>query len=364
MKIATDATAHAAGRAMSLTQDVDQTISFARTAAAYNTVGSKTFAINDSQVVFGRSIRGGGGYGRYGFTPYPTSEVRTLNLRPNSVAIDSTDNFPLLVFPIGDYQSLTLSDRSIATQVDRDIALVLDRSGSMLDYRDEEALNDTLYNLYRRGRINYSEYNDAVRYDVFSSRVVSRLSGEMQEYASDRRNNPSSLPRHCRWDYLIDGVTAFLDVLDTTDQEEYVTLATFASSAHLNYNLSLDYSPIRTYVTGVIPNGATAIGQGMQEAIPEVMNGSAARPFAAKTIVILTDGMNNVNPNPVTVAQNLVNQYNVTIHTVTFSPGADQSAMQSVAQMGGGRHYHSDNGDELVAIFEEIANNLPTIITQ
>jgi hypothetical protein len=54
----------------------------------------------------------------------------------------------------------------------------------------------------------------------------------------------------------------------------------------------------------------------------------------------------------------------VTIHTVTFGAGADQDAMQSVAEAGYGRHYHAEDGDELVEIFEEIANNLPTILTE
>ncbi len=364
MKVANDATAHAAGRAMSIYQDVDQTINFARYAAGLNTVGSTTFSITPEQVVFGSSVRGAGGFGRYQFTEIPTSEVRTLHSRPNSVAIDASNTFPLLVQAIGNFQSLNLTDRSIATQVDRDIALVLDRSGSMLDYRDEAALNNQLYSLYRQGRISRTEYTNAVSYDTFSTNVVNRLTGEMKSYASDLHNHPNGLPRYCRWAYLIDGVDAFLDVLDGTDQDEYVTLATFATTATLNYNLSLDYGPIRNYVNGVIPNGSTAIGQGIQEAVPEIMNGALARPFASKTIVILTDGMNNQNPDPVSVVQNLVQQYNVTIHTVTFSPGADQSAMQQVAQVGGGRHYHSDNGDELIQIFQEIANNLPTILTQ
>jgi hypothetical protein len=56
--------------------------------------------------------------------------------------------------------------------------------------------------------------------------------------------------------------------------------------------------------------------------------------------------------------------YNLTIHTVTFGEGADQDLMQDVAVIGGGNHYHAANGSELVAIFEEIANNLPTILTQ
>ena len=55
---------------------------------------------------------------------------------------------------------------------------------------------------------------------------------------------------------------------------------------------------------------------------------------------------------------------NVIIHTVTFTEGAVQAPMMEVARLGGGRHYHAENGDLLIDTFEEIANNLPTVLTQ
>jgi hypothetical protein len=38
--------------------------------------------------------------------------------------------------------------------------------------------------------------------------------------------------------------------------------------------------------------------------------------------------------------------------------------MQDVAETGGGKHYHAATGEELVSIFQEIANNLPTILVE
>ena len=160
------------------------------------------------------------------------------------------------------------------------------------------------------------------------------------------------------------GVDAFLDVLDDTDQEEHVSLTTFATSANLRTDLDSEYDPIREIVADEYPSGWTAIGLGMETGLPAIIDGLNARPFAAKTIVILTDGENNQNPNPASVAAQIISEYNVTIHTVTFTAGADQAAMAQVASIGGGTHYHADEGEELVAIFEEIANNLPTILTE
>ena len=59
----------------------------------------------------------------------------------------------------------------------------------------------------------------------------------------------------------------------------------------------------------------------------------------------------------------MMSSSNLNIQTVTFGGGADQETMQEVAVTGLGRHYHADSGDELVSAFEEIANNLPTILT-
>ena len=38
--------------------------------------------------------------------------------------------------------------------------------------------------------------------------------------------------------------------------------------------------------------------------------------------------------------------------------------MEAVAAAGGGRNFHDDDGSNLVPIFEEIANTLPTILTE
>ena len=77
----------------------------------------------------------------------------------------------------------------------------------------------------------------------------------------------------------------------------------------------------------------------------------------------MTDGVNNQNPDPVTATQQIIGDNAVTIHTVTFTNGADRTVMQEVAEIGGGKAYHANDGDALIEIFEEIANNLPTILT-
>ena len=165
------------------------------------------------------------------------------------------------------------------------------------------------------------------------------------------------------WQELELAVDVFLNVLEDTDQEEQVSLASYSTKATLDLTLVMNYDLIRNKLEELYPDGWTAIGEGMNEGIPSLLD-SYARPFAAKTLVVLTDGVHNRGMDPEVAATNIVSEYDVTIHTVTFGVGADQDKMQTVAEIGGGDHYHADDGNELIDIFEEIANNLPTIVVQ
>jgi Flp pilus assembly protein TadG len=383
MKIANDAAAHAAGRAMSLYQTTDDAIRVGKQVASYNTVVGSPYSVTDQQFVFGFSTRAGNGYGRYQFNGRSKASVDNGSQQANSVAIDGASNVEVLVRAFPAFSHVNLLSRSIATQVDRDISIVLDRSGSMLWFKDQSQWNSVFRDLYVRGRITYNDYYyayygfsnaDHGNFDsYFSSRTWNALSADknrstnyrqVYDFCDDLKNVTSRAPTHSRWYYLDQGVGAFFDVLDGTDQEEYVSMASFASNSRLDHSLTLNYSPIRNTVRGIYPDGSTAIGLGIQQAIPSIMTDSLARPFAAKTIVILTDGVNNVNPSPESVVNQMVQQYNITVHTVTFTTGADQTAMRTVANAGSGKHYHANDGSELVPIFREIANNLPTILTQ
>jgi Flp pilus assembly protein TadG len=480
LKISTDAAAHAGGRAMSVAQTnenltteqkriaaIEAGIAKAQEIAQLNTVAGRTLTVGDEgsgaevQIAFGVSTRQNGGYGMYDYVETPTAQVMAGSKRPSSLRVTSNLELPMVFrvmknvasdgSPARNMSSFAPSRTSIATQVDRDIALVLDRSGSMAYYKDDDALEDRIYDIYntyetqkfyyysywswsgewvtvgdpvpdhwdgpygnRTNRlISRSERDNALR-SLYSRRYSDnliyqlerwdndahtlgssytdsengQLTQPMAQYARDfdqeyRYSNSEGAPRHSRWSFLIQGVDAFLDVLDETDQEELVTLVTFSSSASLDQDLqeSTDrdsgvpshpggYANIRHELETIRPYGGTAVGDGLLTGLPPIIPdeddpSSKARPFAAKTIVVLTDGISNSGTSPGDAVEDIVgnSSVNVTIHAVTFTPGADQSAMEDVAEAGRGRHYHDNDGTALVDIFEEIANNLPTILT-
>ncbi len=89
----------------------------------------------------------------------------------------------------------------------------------------------------------------------------------------------------------------------------------------------------------------------------------AARNLSNAPLIVMTDGRHNRGPEPRGVAKNLAKE-GVTIHTITFGSDADEARMVEVAEIGGGRHFHADNGLELEQVYREIALTLSTMMTQ
>ena len=388
LRVATDASARAAGVAFSELQSVDQSLSYAQSTAALNTVAGAALQVdttdNSGDVDFGTSTKSAND-SRYVFNKISTASVRSESALASAVRVTGrrdigSSSGPVDLFMSGFFPQFTPVTSSVATQLDRDIALILDRSGSMAFHEDFtndagswnglfDWVDDMLdyyvdnggywsYRRTRRGGYWYYTWTDTemqnAYYDMYD------YSNELDDYYYYGGDTPSN----SRWDALNVAVNAFLDVLDTTDQEEQVSLGSFSSSGTLNYSLATNFSSIRDWLDSTVPGGGTAIHDGLAQSFGSLFD-SLGRPYAAKTIVVMTDGQNNAG-NQVILDQvnSIIAAHNVVVHTVTFSPGADQTAMQAVALAGGGNHYHADEAADLVAVFEEIANNLPTLITQ
>jgi hypothetical protein len=170
-------------------------------------------------------------------------------------------------------------------------------------------------------------------------------------------------------------VEAFLNELQQTRQQELCGLVSYssnASSCGRNYTISsidsdlvADYQPIRNQMKRMSDapvEGRTAISAGIDDGI-KVLTGAKSRPFALRTMVLMTDGIHNTGPEPV-ISARVAAQNDIVIHTVTFSVDADIPRMKDVAKATGGEHFHADDQAELVEIFRRIAATLPVMITE
>ncbi len=370
LMVATDAAARAGGRGLSEYQDVEQAKEAARITAAQNTVAGSPLRIStaaNGDIEFGMATPMADAPQKFGFTPVSSADVvagETANaVRVAGRRIAGSESGPVNMLMSGFVTQSTFQPQqsSVAMQVDRDIVLVLDRSGSMAwtEYdwpsgkspwysSTMDAAVSAGYMYRRKGNYYYSSGVD--QYDY-------------QDWVWEEHYELGPAPPS-PWESLVSAVEAFLEVLEETPQTERVGLASYASSASLDLQLTTDYSTILAKMATLGPSGSTAIGKGMQEGQEALMNETYARPYAAKTMVVMTDGMHNSGIDPVSVATTIANTSQATIHSVTFTEGADQARMQSVASIGGGSHYHADDGLALIETFREVANNLPTILTK
>lgn len=160
---------------------------------------------------------------------------------------------------------------------------------------------------------------------------------------------------------LKNAVRIFLDELATTPQIERVSLVVYSTSASKPLPLTENLPLVRQTFEPFQPNGMTAIGLGLQAGLNSVRTDPLARPFAEKTVIVMTDGHHNTGVSPLTVA---ASAGATTIHTVTFGSGANQSMMRDLARQGNGIHLHANSNQQLAEAFREIARQLSVMLVE
>lgn len=306
LRTATDAAVRAGSRELSITQDVNAARSRAIQAAAKNTVAGTPMTISASDVTFGTSTPGTDGKFSYSEVSDKSSNITGIRVTASRTDASADGSIPMLfqgIFDTGTFQPVKTA---VASQIDRDVFLVLDRSGSM---------------------------------------------------------NSGTPGGSNRWKDLRKAVNAFFQVLDKTPQNEKVGVVTYASNSTLDEPLDFNYGKLKNKIGSKAVGGMTAIGSGMRDGISGLSDTSVTRRLAAKTLVVMTDGNHNTGEWPDTVAD-VAAGANITVHTITFSSGANQTLMKDVAKRGRGKHWHAATEAELVKVFVEVANNLPTLITE
>lgn len=329
LRTATDAAARAGAKTLSISQNQTTARAAAVAAAAKNNVAGTGLKLTNDQVVIGVGSQTSD-TSRYKFTAGGN--------QPNAVRVTGKRTASSAAGPVGLLLGRMLGTTTFepvhiatSTQLDRDICLVVDRSGSMMESIDG-----------------------------------SNVSG-----------NSCSKPdmKKSRWGGLYTAVNAFVAELDSTLQEEQCALVTYSSkgsgcgykftTSDINCALNFNYQPIRNEMNTLSSKpvqGNTAIGAGIDNGV-KVLTSSSVRPFAVRTMVVMTDGLHNSGGDPVTAAKKAAAK-NITINTVTFSNEADLARMKAVAEATGGKHFHAASSSELEAIFREIASTLPVMLTE
>ncbi len=165
-----------------------------------------------------------------------------------------------------------------------------------------------------------------------------------------------------RLDALKNAVNVFIDEIQASSPNTNMSLSVYSSSARRIHALTEDLEQIRNTVNRLNAGGYTAIGLGLMAGSDSLEQDANARAFSAKTIVVMTDGNHNTGVAP-NITVNTAVARGHTVHTVTFSSGANQGLMRDVAQLGGGIHEHADGNAELAEAFREIARTIAVMLT-
>jgi Ca-activated chloride channel homolog len=338
LRTATDAAARAGAKELSLKQSEVAARAKAKVVALRNKVAGIPLTLVDANIQIGKSVQAG--TGRFTFTEGGT--------KPNAVRVTgsrlkgSKDGAVKLLFSkVFATSTFEPSQVATASQLDRDICLVVDRSGSMMW----------------------------------------TLTSDSYPSGTDECDKPHAT--QSRWGALHTSVDAFLTELSSTVQDEHVALVSYSSDiketkndrpcrkayeckiSTIDSDLVSDYGVIRTKMTAISNKpvkGATAISAGLDDGI-KVLTGTKIRPYAVKTIILMTDGVHNLGAEPIVSAREAA-MLDITIHTITFSDDADIARMEAVAAAAKGKHFHATTQAELINIFKEIAATLPVLTTE
>lgn len=329
LHVAADAVARATGRTFIVTGSQAQAIKAAETFRQQNRVATKVLESDELEISFGKSVRDGVD-GRYNFSSgTDTNAVRVTVQKSGKSASGALK----LLFPtVFSVSELSLKRESVSTQVDVDIALVVDRSGSMAYAANEPAIFPPL-----------------------------------PKNAPPGWNFGAAAPSPSRWRDLVLAVDTFAQALNKSPINARLAIVSYSTGAVVDQGLTDNIlsapATLSKYSTN-FHSGATDIGAGLQAGGNSLKAGATgSRTGAVKVIILMTDGIRTAGLDPVPIAKKLAND-GALIFTITFSSEADQKTMISLAHVGNGRSFHAVNAASLEVAFFEIARQLPTLITR
>jgi Ca-activated chloride channel homolog len=360
LRAASDAAAKAGAEALLRTQNATTTKKAAVDMGALNKVSGQPLKLADSDVTIGSSARQSDGS-----WTFSAGGTRPNAVRVNAAMSGGTGPVKLAfgkIFGAGTFMPMKTSTASVLEQ---EVCLALDRSASMaFDLSGEDWS-------YPYGR----DYDDAPhaslsRWAALNSAVKAYLAAakdtalpprvSLVTWGSNMGDSPKDQPVGSKLtiiDTLLGRVVSgLLSLLDDPDPN-YPT-------AQIEARLTKSTDKLQTVVQWRgrhVLHGATNMSAGLDKAV-SVLTASDVKPYAKRSIILMTDGQWNEGRDPVDAAEDARDK-GITVHVVTFLPGAQSADMDTVASITGGKHIHANTQAELVAAFEELARTLPVVLT-
>lgn len=406
LRTAADAAAMAAAGEYGFSHDEQSAIQAALAIASENTAAGKPVTLDpDKDIIFGRYTLNEA-TGSWEFEPwakpYDSVQVIARRSKDSDPTGPGTGPVGLLFGPVLGFTEVSVGARATAKFQPRDIALVIDLSGSMTYDSSLLHANRTQINIKQiweaLGKPTYGNMKDfdtLVTYSPFlsNSTILKKLGltnvpypfpgGSWNEYVSfvkyashlKTQGYANRYGLKTFVDYLLlyrrsykstpvlwstpqqpltaikEATEIMIEYLKTLDTPEMVALATFDTYSRIEIPMTsnLDAVPATLWKrqAGHYYN-YTNIGDGIKSG-HEALTKAPARDSAFKVMVVLTDGRANRPFSLAAARQHALKAAKaaaadgIVIHTITFGSEADQSLMKQIAKIGAGLHYHVPN---------------------
>ncbi len=165
-----------------------------------------------------------------------------------------------------------------------------------------------------------------------------------------------------RYDAAKDAVMFFLNQkIDTKDRAGVIT---FGSTCYEKIPLTIVNEKTLAETSSVFqdtkPAGRTSLSSALDTALEIFMNQRISEN--SKTLILLTDGVDNMGLNPVTEAKKL-RENGITVYPVLIGTGThyDEKTLTEIANLTGGTFYAAPNKDELINLYSELAGKMKRI---
>jgi Ca-activated chloride channel family protein len=167
---------------------------------------------------------------------------------------------------------------------------------------------------------------------------------------------------------------AALTFAEEVPRQYQVGLVSFSGQANLLVAPTTDRAALRTAIEGLVPNGATAVGEAVAASLDAIRATQGVAEDGGKLeaarIVVLSDGATTVGLSP-SIAAEQARQAGVPVYTVALgTPDGvlrngqrvppDIEGMRDLAEATGGDHYESRDAEEVSAVYEELGSFIGT----
>lgn len=360
LQVVTDAATKAGAIALADTKSANHARNVAIYTAGRMTVAGEFFKIRRSDVQVGSIQLQADKSWKFIDKARPLNAVR-VNSRVGGNAVQKA--IPLYFGGVTGFKHFKPETYAVAGQPSVAISICLDRSGSML------------FDLTGR------EYSFPPDNPFFRNRIRDKGQNKLIQIPH---------PRDSRWAVLMRSIDRFFDELKEMAPHPRVGLVTWAGYHHeqridppiVFHDSALDYSirkqgattfqQDRRKIQGIMDDygknimmGYTRTSAGLNQSRKD-LNRKEISDFHRKIIVLFTDGLWNIEVNPVESAKKAAEE-SITIYVVSMLANGTshrERDMRDVARITGGEYFTADNEVELETAFKNIASLISTVITE